>query len=72
MSLLNDMDEQEPEPVNVLDYFEAFGLSRQEAFSIVLHLLLTRTHVYPSEAREAAAELGIHIPFVHPGDGRMH
>jgi hypothetical protein len=65
-------DEKEPEPVNVLDFFETFGMTRAEAINVVLHLLLTRTYVYPSEAREAAAELGIQLPFVHPGDDRMH
>ncbi len=65
-------DKEDPEPVNVLDYFEAFGMPRQEAFNIVLHLLLTRTYVFPQEAREAAAELGIQLPFVHSGDGRLH
>jgi hypothetical protein len=71
MGLL-DHDEEDPEPVNVLEYLEALGMTHQQAFSIILHLLLTRTQVYPFEAREAAAEIGIDIPFVHPGDGRMH
>jgi hypothetical protein len=70
MSLLDDQDG--PEPVNVLEYLEAFGLSKEQAFNIVLHLVLTRTYVFPAEAREAASELGIDIPYVHPGDGRMH
>lgn len=65
-------DQDEPTPVNVLDFLEAFGLSRTEAFNIVLHMLLTRTYVFPAEAREAAAELGIQLPYVHPGDSRMH
>lgn len=70
---MNLLDEaEEPEPVNALDFFEAFGLSRTEAFNLVLHLMLTRTYVFPAEAREAAAELGFNLPYVLPGDGQMH
>lgn len=65
-------DDLDPEPVNVLEFLEGFGLSRNDACNVILHLVLTRTYVFPTDAREAAAELGFHIPFVHPGDGRMH
>ena len=70
MSLLDEFEE--PEPVNALDYFEAFGLTRLEAFNLVLHLMLTRTYVLPADAREVAAELGFNLPYVHPDNGRMH
>lgn len=65
-------DREDPEPVNALEYLCGFGISEPQAISIILHLLLTRTYVIASEAREAAAELGVEIPYVHPGDSRMH
>jgi hypothetical protein len=70
MTMLDEFEE--PEPVNALDFFEAFGLSRSEAFNLVLHLMLTRTYVFPAEAREAAAELGFNLPYVQPDNGLLH
>lgn len=70
MSLLDDSET--PEFVNVLDFLDYWGIDREKAFHIVLHLLLTQSFADPNDVRTAAAELGSPIPFVHPGDGRMH
>jgi hypothetical protein len=70
MSLLDN--DEGPEPVNALEYLQTFGVDQQQAYQILLHLLFTRSWVMPSDVRECAAELGINLPYVHPGDTRMH
>ena len=70
MSLFDEP--QEEEAVNALEYFQALGLTPEQAVGIVLHMLLTQSYVLEGDARRAAADLGIPIPYVHPGDGRMH
>jgi hypothetical protein len=72
VSILDELDGGGDLPVNAMDYFQSFGLSETEVFNVLLHLLFTRTYVMASDAREAAAELGIQLPYVHPGDDRMH
>lgn len=71
MSLLDN--EEGPEPVNAMDFLEEHGLEKNQAVNVLLHLLFTRTYVFPSEVREAAAELGFVLPFI-PQDhsGLMH
>ena len=70
MSLFDN--DEEPEPVNALEYLTAFGVSSADAYQILLHLIFTKSYVMPSDVRQSAAELGINLPYVHPGDSRMH
>jgi hypothetical protein len=70
---MNLFDEpEEREFVNVLDFLTHWGIDREQAFHIVLHILLTQSYADPADVRAAAADFGTPIPYVHPGDGRMH
>ena len=71
MGLLDD-DEMDPQIVNVLEFYRSYGISDQAAFQLVLHILLTRTYAVEADAREAAHELGIDIPFIFPSNGTLH
>ena len=69
---LEDFGDAEQRVVNIYDYYRAHGLSDNQAIHLVLHLLLTRTYAAEADAREAALELNIEIPFVFEDNGLMH
>lgn len=62
----------DPEIINIFDFYKAHGLSDFVATQLVLHLLLTRTYGFEADARDCALELNIELPFVFPGDGKIH
>lgn len=64
--------EDDPQIVNIFEFGRAHGLSDQAAMQLVLHMLITRTYAVEADAREAASELGIFIPFVFPDNGTLH
>jgi hypothetical protein len=65
-------DDEQPEIVNVFDFYKSHGLSDMTATQLTLHMLLTRTLGFESEARECALELNIALPFIFPDDGNLH
>jgi hypothetical protein len=71
MSLKDEL-EQEPQIVNLFEFFQSHGLTDIVATQLVFHLLLTRTYGLESDARECAMELNISLPYVCKDNGRTH
>lgn len=65
-------NEDEPPIVNAFDFYRSYGLSEHTAISLVLHMLLTRSYCLEADAREAALEMNITLPYVFPDNGRTH
>lgn len=65
-------DNEEPQVVNIYDYYRSHGLSEMVATQLVFHLLLTRTFGFESDARECALELNISLPFIFQDNGQTH
>ena len=71
MGLLDEHDD-DPQIVNIFDFYKLHGLADQTVYQLVLHCLLTRSFALEADARAAALELGIVIPYVFPDNGQMH
>jgi hypothetical protein len=64
--------DEEPQVVNIYDFYRSHGLSELIATQLVFHMLLTRTFGFEADARECALELNISLPFVFPDSGNTH
>ncbi len=62
----------EPPVVNAFEFYRSYGLSEHTAISLVLHMLLTRSYCLEADAREAAMEMNITLPFVFSDNGKTH